>query len=162
MDGDFVIYQFSRSKVERGDFAHFLGLYELDRLPKGRPLRDLQGSMVFVVEGYDHDEREIHSIPEIRKFYRAFHDSWPYWFYFCTLEDDAMKMMVLCCLNSFTTVKVDGNPNCQVQYDPFELLEFLKQEFVHMNLICDRAQMFEKGIAKRTEDIFEYFGMPPR
>ena len=155
-----MIYQFSRSKVERGDFAHFLALYQLDRLPVGRPLRDQLGSMVFVVEGYDTDEREIHSIPEVRKFYRAFHEAWPYWFFFCTLEEDAMKMMVLCCLNSFTMLKVDGRSDCQVQYDPAELLEFLKRDFLQMNLICERAQIFEDRIARRSDDIFRYFGLP--
>jgi len=27
MAGDLIFYQFSRSKVECGDFSHFLGLY---------------------------------------------------------------------------------------------------------------------------------------
>jgi len=27
MDGDLIMYEFSRSKVERGDVSHFLGLY---------------------------------------------------------------------------------------------------------------------------------------
>ena len=162
MSGQFVIYQFSRSKVERGDFGHFLGIYGLDRLPQGRRLRDMQGSMAFVIEGYDQDEREIHSIPEVRKFYRAFHQAWPYWLYFCTLEEDAMKMMVLCCLNSFTMVKIDGRSDCQVHYEPTELIDFLKQGFPYMNQICDRAGMFPDRVAARTNAIVTYFGLPAR
>ena len=154
-----MIYQFSRSKVERGDFGHFLGIYGLDRLPQGRRLRDMQGSMAFVIEGYDQDEREIHSIPEVRKFYRAFHQGWPYWLYFCTLEEDAMKMMVLCCLNSFTMVKIDGRADCQVHYEPTELISFLKEGFPHMNQICDRAGVFPDRVAERTRAIMQYFGL---
>ncbi len=146
--------------MERGDFAHFVGLYALDRLPSGRPLRDMLGSMLFILEGYDHDEREIHSISEVRRFYRAFHEVWPYWFYFCTLDEDAMKMMVLCCLQSFTMIKVDGSSECQVHYDPAELLGFLRRDLPHMNLICERAQMFEDRIAKRTTEVIRYFGLP--
>lgn len=116
--------------------------------------------MLFIVEGYDADEREIHSIPEVRRFYRAFHEAWPYWFFFCTLEEDAMKMMVLCCLNSFTMIKVDGRSDCQVLYDPMELIDFLKRDFLHMNLICERAGMFEDRNAKRTDAIIRYFGLP--
>ena len=41
MGTDLIVYTFSRSKVERADFSHFLGLYAPDKLPTGRPLRDL-------------------------------------------------------------------------------------------------------------------------
>ena len=37
MGTDLILYQFSRSKVERVDFRHFLGLYAPDQLPTGRP-----------------------------------------------------------------------------------------------------------------------------
>ena len=29
-----------------------------------------------------------------------------------------------------------------------------------MNLMCDRSEMFERGIYDRTKAIFEYFGLP--
>jgi hypothetical protein len=38
-DSDLIFYQFSRDKVERGDFTHFLSLYSPDKLPSGRRLR---------------------------------------------------------------------------------------------------------------------------
>ena len=98
MDSDLIFYQFSRSKVERGDFSHFLSLYAPDRLPAGRRLREMMDCIVFCIEGYDDDPREIHSIPEIRRFYSAFHDAWPYWLYFCNLDVGTLKAMVFCCL----------------------------------------------------------------
>jgi hypothetical protein len=60
MDHDGIVYQFSRSKVQRGDFSHFLSLYGADKLPTGRRLRDLMDRFVFCVEGWDHDPRESH------------------------------------------------------------------------------------------------------
>ena len=39
MDGDLILYQFSRCKVERGDFGHFLDRFAFDKLPTGRGLR---------------------------------------------------------------------------------------------------------------------------
>ena len=59
MDSDLIFYQFSRSKVERGDFSHFLSLYAADRLPAGRRLREMMDCVVFCIEGYDDDPREI-------------------------------------------------------------------------------------------------------
>ena len=51
MPDDLIVYQFSRSKVERGDFSHFLSLYAPGKLPTGRRLRLLMDSMVFCIEG---------------------------------------------------------------------------------------------------------------
>jgi hypothetical protein len=38
MEHDLIFYQFSRSKVERCDFTHFLSLYAPDKLPEGHAL----------------------------------------------------------------------------------------------------------------------------
>lgn len=160
MAGDAIFYQFSRSKVERGDFSHFLSLYAPARLPTGRRLREMMNSLMFGIEGYDADPREVHSIPEVRRFYQAFHAAWPYWLYFCNLETDTLRMMVLCCLPSLTAMKVDGRPDVAVEYDRLELLRFLRGDFLPMNAICERAQMFERLIYDRTEAIFKYFDLP--
>ena len=160
MAGDLIIYEFSRSKVERGDFRHFLSLFASDNLPTGRRLRQMMNTMTFIIEGYDLDAREVHSIPEIRRFYAAFHGAWPYWLYFCNLDTEGLQMMVLSCLPSIVAMKVDGKPNVTVEYDRLELLHFLSRDFGPMNAICDRAQMFERGIYGRTKAVFEYFGLP--
>ena len=47
MGHDLILYQFSRSKVERVDFHHFLGLYAPDKLPEGRRLRDMMSRLSF-------------------------------------------------------------------------------------------------------------------
>jgi hypothetical protein len=160
MGGDLIFYQFSRSKVERLDFSHFLSLHAPEKLPTGRRLRAMMGSMVMVIEGYDFDPREIHTIPEVRRFYSAFHEAWPYWLYFCNLDQDALKMMVFCCMKSFTAIKVDGKTECAVQCDPMEVAAFIAADFGPMNLMCERAEMFESLIKQRTQDIFAHFGLP--
>ena len=160
MGHDLIFYEFSRAKVERGDFRHFLSLYALDALPTGRRLRDMMGCMVFCIQGYDDDPRELNSIPEVRQFYTAFHAAWPYWLYFCTLEEDTLKVMVTSCLQNLTAVTIDGLPNIGVQPDKLEFLHFIGRDFLPMNLLCDRAGMFERGIWERTKHVFEYFGLP--
>ncbi len=117
-------------------------------------------SFVFCIDGYDNDPREIHSIPEVRKFYAAFHQAWPFWLYFCNLDQDGLKMMVLCCLKTFTAIKVDDQPKCAVQFDTNELTAFLAQDFAQMNVMCERAGMFEGLIQKRVQEIFAHFGLP--
>ncbi len=160
MGQELVIYQFSRSRVGACDFKHFLDLYAPEKLPTGRQLRELMNSLTFVVEGFDDDPREIHSIPEVRRFYGAFRDAWPYWLYFCSLETEGLLMMVLCCLPSMAALKVDAEPGVKVEYDRLELLEFLRADFGPMNAMCERAGMFEDRIRQRTKSVFGYFDLP--
>jgi hypothetical protein len=160
MAEDIIFYQFSRPKVERCDFNHFLSLYAPDKLPSGRRLGGMMNGMIFGIEGYDDDPREVHSIPEVRSFYRAFHEAWPYWLYFCNLDAEALKMMVFCCLPSIAAMKVDGKPNVAVKYDRLELLRFVSNDFGPMNAMCDRAELPERLIYDRTKAVFQHFDMP--
>jgi hypothetical protein len=160
MEGDLIFYQFSRSKVEGGDFGHFLSLYGPDKLPAGHRLRELLNCFVFCVEGWDDDPREIHVIPEVRRFYSAFHEAWPYWLYFCNLDGDTMRSMVMCCLPEVSTLQVDGQTKIAVTFDPLDVVNFIKHDFMPMNLMCERAEMAERGIYDRSKAVFEYFGLP--
>ena len=160
MEGDLIFYQFSRSKVERGDFGHFLSLHGPDKLPTGRRLLEMMNRFVFCIEGYDSDPREIHLIPEVRRFYSAFHEAWPYWLYFCNLDVDTLRAMVMCCLPDVSTMQVDGQTKMAVTCDPLDLLNFIKRDFMPMNAMCDLAEMFERGIYDRSKAVFEYFGLP--
>ena len=159
MEYDLIFYQFSRSKIERTDFTHFLSIYGPNKLPSGRPLRDLMGRMVFTIEGWDEDPREIHMIPEIRRFYSAFHAAWPYWLYFCNLDLDTLMAMTLCCMPEVNTMKVDGQVDVAVVCDPKDLLSFIKRAMFPMNIICQRAGMFEDRIDQRTQAVFDYYGL---
>jgi len=44
--------------------------------------------------------------------------------------------------------------------DPLDILNFLKKDFVTMNEVCDRAEMFEERVYERSKRVFEYFGFP--
>lgn len=160
MTSDLVFYEFSRSRVERCDFSHFLGLYVPEKLPTGRRLRNMMNSLVFGIQGYDDDPREIHSIPEVRRFYTAFHQAWPYGLYFGNLETDSLRMMTVCRLPSLAAMKVDGRPDVAVTCDPADLLRLISADIVPMNTMCERAGMFERLIYDRTKAVFEYFCLP--
>jgi len=160
MEHELIFYQFSRSKVERGDFSHFLNLYAPDKLPTGRRLRDMANAFVFGIEGWDSDPREIHMIPEIRRFYSAFHEAWPYWFYFCNLDMDTLRAMTMCCMPSINVMQATGQVQVSVTCEPLDLLNFIKRDFLPMNLMCERAGMFEDRIYDRTKAVFEYFNLP--
>lgn len=157
---DIIIFQFSRSKVERGDFRSFLDLYGPDKLPTGGRLRRMKGCFLFAVEGYDHDRREIYAIPEVRAFYQAFWKEWPYWLYFCCLvENDALKPMTLCCLDDLAVTQVDGHPLSSATMNLAALKEFLREGFCHMDELAKRAEMFPELVEERKTEVLRFFGL---
>jgi len=157
---DLIVYQFSGARVESQDFSHFLGLYSRSTLSTGQGLKAMLGRMLFCIEGYDADLREIYLIPEVRRFYAAFHQAWPYWLYFSNLDTDGLNSMVICRLNSFNALNVDGWDRCRVEYYPLELGRFIAQDLPHMNRMCERAEIGESEIYERTGRVFEYFQLP--
>ena len=157
---DFFVYQFSRDRVEAGDFSHFLGMYGLDALPTGQPLAALMNAFTFTVDGYNDHPDELHSIPAVREFYGAFHRAWPYWLYFCNLNVDTLTAMTMCCLPSINAMQVDGKANVAVTCEPLDQVNFIKHDFMPMNLMCEQARMSERGIYVRTKAVFEYFRLP--
>jgi hypothetical protein len=131
-------------KVERGNFSHFLGLYGRQQLPSGGRLRRMMGTIIFAIEGYDADPREIYTIPEVRSFYRAFWEAWPYWFYFtCLLENDALKPMTLCCLDELSTAQVDRKAVSFASLDVAALDGFMKKGFESFDQLAEEAGLFQ-------------------
>lgn len=155
-----IFYEFSRSKVERRNFSHFLGHFAVEELPTGRRLREMKGNVVLCVGGYDDDERELYSIPEVRAFYRTLHTQWPYALYFSHLEFGALKILAYCCIDKLTDMKVDGESKVLVRPDLVQMTSFLLSGFAAMNVICKRAEMFTPLINQRTNAVLEYFGLP--
>ena len=57
-------------------------------------------------------------------------------------------------------MQADARPQVAVTCNSLDLLRFVARDFVPMNEMCDRAEMFEERIYGRTKAVFEYFGLP--
>ena len=157
---DLILYQFSRDRVEAGDAKDFLSRFGKSSLPTGKKLEAMMNSVALMIDGYNHDPREIYAIPEVRTFYQQLWQRWPYWLYFCNLDTENLMMMVMCCLDSLDALKIQGQPQVQVQINPLEVVQFISGGFVPMNEMCERAGMSERQIFDRTKAVFEYFNLP--
>ena len=157
---DLILYQFSRDRVEAGDAKDFLSRFGDSSLPTGKKLEGMMNSVALMIDGYNHDPREIYAIPEVRAFYKRLWEVWPYWLYFCNLDSENLMMMVMCCLESLDALKVKGQSQVKVSISPLEVVRFISGGFVPMNEMCERAGMSERQIFERTKAVFEYFNLP--
>ena len=157
---DLILYQFSRDRVEAGDAKDFLSRFGDSSLPTGKKLEAMMNSVALMIDGYNHDPREIYAIPEVRAFYKQLWEVWPYWLYFCNLDTENLMMMVMCCLESLDALKVKGQSQVKVSISPLEVVRFISGGFVPMNEMCEHARMIECQIFDRTKAVFEYFNLP--
>lgn len=157
---DLIFYQFSRDRVEAGDAKDFLSRFGTSSLPTVKKLEDMMNSVALMIDGYNHDPREIYAIPEVRAFYKQLWEVWPYWLYFCNLDTENLMIMVMCCLDSLDALKVKGQSQVKVSISPLDVVQFISGGFVPMNEMCERAGMSERQIFDRTKAVFEYFNLP--
>lgn len=69
---DLIVYQFSRDRVEAGDAKDFMSRFGDSSLPTGKKLEGMMNSVALMIDGYNHDPREIYAIPEVRTFISSF------------------------------------------------------------------------------------------
>ncbi len=157
MPSDPIFYSFSRRLVMRRDLAPFLRLYDLHKLSVGRALKARMGRMIFNLEGYESDPRELYAIAEVRRFYAAFHYRWPHWLFFCDLAQDDLRTMTFSCLSSVMAIQVDGQANGAIAYDRRELDQFLEADRKPFEELCTLAGLRQKETSRRYADVRDYF-----
>ena len=69
-------------------------------------------------------------------------------------------MMKLCLMPNLSGYKRLGEPNAAVEYDPMDLINFIKKNFVPLNMMMERAGMSESDIYNRTCDVFLHYKLP--
>lgn len=154
-----VIINFYREEVEQCDLRWFYLRYRTAELPVGKELHGLLGTFVFSVDGWDDDPREVYHVPEIRRFFQEHHRMWPNWLYFCSLERDNLKSMLLCCVPVWEVPSTQkGITN--VGFDLSELMGIIGQQLLWMNRLFERAGLGEAAINTRTREVFECLGLP--
>lgn len=61
--------------------------------------RKLAHGLFFSFEGWDEDPREVHAIPECRRYLQALNSQWPYWLHFLAPEPAMWGVLLLTLLD---------------------------------------------------------------
>jgi len=104
-------------------------LFEYNPAARVKKLRNAQGNITLVVEGYDSIREELWEIPQVREFWVRVHLHWPVWLYIANLNNDAFKMIAGCVIKNAIAIKHDGNCDHEL--------------FLELNSLC---RFFENGI----------------
>jgi hypothetical protein len=94
---DILVIAITRESVMTADIAPMLE--KLTTLSSTREAAlKWEGTLTFVFEGWDDDPRETAEIPEIRSYFAALAEAWPYWLHFSEKVGDTIPhvLRLLC------------------------------------------------------------------
>jgi len=128
---DLVVIKIMRESVMDCDPSHMLKLLKNITSTRAQ-IVDFEGCITFVFDGWDDDPRETAEIPEIRAYFSALTEKFPYWMHYVEKAGDTfMHVMRLLCTGHYEQ-KLPG-----VVAWSFDDLNEMKQvvEFlsIHMN-----------------------------
>ena|SRR5271166_3011175 len=146
---DNFVLMASRAEVEAGDVANASA--SLQRLLNRENAKKLKGRLIFGIQGYDDDPRELFEIPAVRIWMRALDREFPYWFYF--LDLGARSTLPLVAFSLCRYDKVPGGKSIL----PDDLKNFLISHFAAMNRLSASLGETEEDTDRRSREISSFF-----
>ena len=108
---------------------------------------EFMGRVSLIIDGYNHDARELFEIPEVRRYFKALDDQWDYWFFFLSQADDSIKILESCLCETIEVI-----PGV-VSLDLDQMNRYLTRHFTALNRLCDTLDIPEAQNQDITEGI---------
>lgn len=143
-----VVLLISRREVEQADLASVLSRLKVFLATREDAWR-YRGQMTLVVDGYNHDPRELVDIPEVRTLLRRLEAEWPYWAFFFNQVDDSIKLLLSCVAGS----RYLGNG--AVEMDADLVAAAMARAFGGMNSVFERFNFPEDELELMSRGFVE-------
>lgn len=140
-----------RAQVVAGDIAPIL--QQLDFMIETRELAERwEGQLMVTFDGWDDDPREIAEIAEIRTYFAALTDAWPYWLHFSEKVGDTLPLVLRILCPGHIEQVTAGMVGWSFD-DLDELQRQLLRLFAGMNVLYDRLELPESMNRRVTEEV---------
>jgi hypothetical protein len=138
---ELLAIEITRESVDQCDIQPMLEKLEfLSETAEGALL--WEGKLAAYFAGWDRDPRETAQIPEIRAYFAALTDSWPYWLHFVEKTGDTLPHILrLLCAGHVERISA-GMVGWQFE-DVHDVTRLTLVLFEHMNELHDRLGLLE-------------------
>ena len=94
---DYTVLQISQEAIQNCDTSEYVTLLHgiTDSL---QSFETAFQRNVFLISGYDNDQRELHQIPELVSFIKDLNSKLPFWLYFVNTSDKRFFSWMIACL----------------------------------------------------------------
>lgn len=120
-------------------------------------VRFFRHRLSLIVHGYDSDSRELYEIPEVRTYFRALDEMFPYWFWFADPQTPSLLMIASSCCD---LQAYGGNTRRHIQFDKADFANFLLSHFDSVNSLASRCRISKSEVEEISTVITNYFGLP--
>jgi hypothetical protein len=156
-DHELIVLHLTRMHVETGNLAHALDVLHV-LTENSDNVRRYRDSLVFIVDGYNEDARELPQIPEVRQYFQALTKEWPHWFWFLArgLGVSTLLITLLCEVN-VVSVNVDGDLALEIANNR-EMSQTILDLFERGNYLFDTYGISDEEVLTSAESISEDLG----
>ncbi|GFZ32728.1 hypothetical protein CSC2_32540 [Clostridium zeae] len=131
------------------NYIEALDLQEIDKMLnvfKRTGIKKYKNNIVFQIDGYNDDPREIFEIPEIKAFFKKVFDKYPYMLYFLSNINSNDAWVLACLCNKHQTCSIVGKRNIdlKMQFDNNVLSQILNQTVAYMMQIRESSKSILK------------------
>ena len=155
-----ITYQISRLEIEKCITRRIV--HDLRAEPKNPLVTSGMDSVLFSVEGYDDDPRELFMISEFRRYIKKVHEYHPAWIYYASLGSKWLPTVALCLLKNATVVTDTRLGKNRIAFPGQELSDFMRAQLDPFFALCEMAGVPPEDAEKRVRDVCESFGMEPK
>lgn len=148
-----IIHEISAEEIAKKDIKPFIDRFGSLASASADEILRMCDSLVVSVHGYDLDTRELYLVPEVRAYFKELVSWWPYWLFVGKVEADSFAIPLLCLTESLDSVTVDGRSEVSALFDVKEMADLLIELFPWMNQLCDKADLGDCYIERRTTAI---------
>ena len=167
-----IYYAVDRDDIKKCDTQYFLQF--LERLCVNDNLcRKVQGKLEIMVDGYNHDKRELYEIAEIRKWFKKANKSNIAWFYFCNTVSPCfgLTLYFMCMSNAkiinsrerltgFQVVEAmkarGSHPKIRVTFNPKIYTETLNENWLRLNEMTENLGLPEEKNKQISREVTEH------
>lgn len=167
-----IFYAIDRDDIKKCDTRYFLQFIE--RLCVNDNLfRKVQGKLEIMVDGYNHDKRELYEISEVRKWFKKVDASKVAWFYFCNtrIPSFGLNFYFMCVSNAkvidsrerLTGYQVvdamkerASHPKIRVTFNPKLYEAALTENWFRLNQTTEALGLPEKDNKKISREVTEH------
>jgi hypothetical protein len=150
-----IIINIPRDSILSKDYGMVLNYFGEEAIADIGRLQSLHDTAIILVDGYNDTPAPLCVIPEVRDYFTGLKEVWPYWFFFCSLETDALRMMLLSVLSNFSA-RYDHQMNERFVIDVNAMRALVLELFGPMNYLYDLAGFSIEMNKMRSSAILDY------
>lgn len=150
LDADPLVVVISKSEVQSLNITP--ALETLSKLLSDRETAlQYKGKVMLCFTGYDKDSRELYEVPEVKKYMGLLDSKFPFWFFFLSIERDALRLVAFCLCRTVNVRPGVASPN------NMDMAQFMMNHFTALNYLCSQLGLPDGFIETLSMRIDNYF-----